>query len=232
MESESINEFERPRSVWGLIGDTVALYGRFPLLFLVLAAVVVVPYEVIVLALTGNGPFAIGQMEFVPRQILLAADSFLVTPLVSALHVFAVREAGDGEQPGIASTFRPSLPRLPVVAVAAGVSSVAITLGGLAFAVPGLILAAIWAVVAQAAALERGSWIGALRRSADLTRGYRWHALGLFFVAGLIAGVPWLPLWFALRHSDTTALSFIAGTACRCSCAHSPRSRRRSFTST
>ena len=213
MESGSINDFQRPRSVWELIGDTIALYRRFPVLFLILAAVVVVPYEVIVLVITGKGPLEFGQLGFLPRQLLVAIDSFLVTPLVSALHVHAVREVGDGGKPRLGHTFRRSLPTLPVVAIAAGVSSIAITLGDLALVVPGLILWAMWAVVAQTAALEPGSWIAALRRSAALTRGYRWHALGLLFAAALISAVPFLPLWFAFRHTGTGGASFIAGTA-------------------
>jgi hypothetical protein len=213
VDGQSKLVLDHPRSVWKLLATTFELYRRVPVFFLVLAAIIVVPYEVIVLAVTGNGPFAQGHMAFVPRQLLLAIDSFLVTPLISALHVRAVREVGDGGQPRLLPTLRRSLPTLPVVVVAAGVSSVAITIGTFALAVPGLILWAIWAVVAQTAALERGSWIEALRRSADLTRGHRWHALGLVFVAALIAGVPWLPLVFAFGHTTTTGASFLAGTA-------------------
>jgi hypothetical protein len=205
-------ELNRPRSIWELLVAAFELYRRVPVLFLVLAAIVVIPYEVIVLAVTHKGPLAQGQMAFLPRQLLLGIDSFLITPLISALHVHAVREVGDGGRPTVASAVRQSLPTLPTVAIAAGVSSVAITIGSLVL-VPGLILMAIWPVVAQAAALERGSWIDALRRSAELTRGYRWHALGLVFVAALIAGVPWFPAWIAFRHSTTTGVSFAFGTA-------------------
>jgi biotin transporter BioY len=121
--------------------------------------------------------------------------------------------AGDGGRPRLRSTVRKSLPTLLTVAIAAGVSSVAITLGTLALVVPGLILWAMWAVVAQAAALEGGSWIDALRRSATLTRDHRWHALGLVFLAALIVGLPWLPLWRILHDSSTTPATFLAGTA-------------------
>lgn len=212
MDGGSNLELSQSRSIQELVTTAFAFYRRVPILFLVLAAIVVIPYEAIVLAVTHKGPLAQGQMAFIPRQLLLGIDSFLVTPLISALHVHAVREIGDGDRPSVTSAIRRSLPRLPVVFIAAGVSSVAITLGYLVL-VPGLILGAMWAVVAQAAALEGGSWIDALRRSTELTRGYRWHALGLVIVAGLIAGVPWLPAWFAFRHSTTTGASFALGTA-------------------
>jgi hypothetical protein len=205
-------ELDRPRSIWKILLTAFALYRRVPVLFLVLAAVVVVPYEVIVLAITGNGPLAAAHLAFIPRQLLFGIDSFLITPLVSALHVHAVREAGNGRRPRLLSTVRRCVPTLPVVAFAAGVSSVA-TLAGTLLIVPGLILWAMWAVVAQAAALERGSWLDALRRSAELTRGYRWHSLGLVLAAVLIAGAPWFALSFAFGYTTTTAASFLTGTA-------------------
>jgi hypothetical protein len=206
-------DLDRSRSIGEMLTAAAALYWRVPILFLAFAAIVVVPYELIVLAITGAGPIAQGHLGFVGSKGLLVADSFIVTPLISALHVQAVREIGNGGRPTFTATFRQSLPRLPVVAVAAGISGVAIGLGSLAFAIPGLILAAIWPVVAQAAALESGSPIDALRRSFALTRGHRWHAFWLIFFAGMIAAVPGTLLFFALRHSATTAGTFIAGTA-------------------
>jgi hypothetical protein len=206
-------DLDRPRSIGEMLTGALRLYWRFPILFLAFAAIVVVPYELIVLAFTGAGPFAQGHLGFLGSKGLLIADSFIVTPLISALHVHAVREIGDGRRPTFGATFRQSLPRLPVVAVAAGISGVAIGLGGLAFAIPGFFLLAIWPVVAQAAALESGSPIDALRRSFNLTRGYRWHGLGLFFGAGLVAGLPWLVLFLSLGHTTTNAGTFLAGTA-------------------
>ena len=206
-------DLDRPRLISEMLTGAFALYWRVPILFLAFAAMVVVPYELIVLAITGTGPSTTGHLSFVAQQELLVADSFLVTPLISALHVYAIREVGDGGRPTFIGTIRRGLPRLPVVAVAAGISGVAIGLGGLAFGVPGLVLAAMWPVVAQAAALEGGSPIDALRRSFGLTRGKRWHSLWLILAAGLVAAVPGVPLFVAFRHSATTAGTFIAGTA-------------------
>jgi hypothetical protein len=189
------------------------LYWRVPVLFLVLAAIVVVPYELIVLMITGAGPFAQRHLGFLAGKGLLAIDSFLITPLISAFHVHAIRKVGDGGRPRLGATVRKSLPRLPVVAVAAGVSGIAISIGSLAFAIPGLLLIAIWPVVAQAAALEDIGWIGALQRSIELTRGRRWHSLGLVVCAALIAGVPLIPISLAFGSTTTTLASFLAGTA-------------------
>jgi hypothetical protein len=212
MDDEPINEFERSRSVWQLIGDTFALYRRVPILFLLLAAVAVVPYELIVLLVTGAGPFAQGRTGFITSNLLTVADSFLVLPLISALHVRAVREIGDGSRPRLVPTFHGSLHTLPVVAIATGISSVAILIGFFALFVPGALLTARWAVVAQTAALDGGAWKDPLRRSTDLTRDYRWHSFGLIIVAGLIATVPSFGLGLLFGHTDTTAVSFVVGT--------------------
>ncbi len=204
-------EIDRPRGVWEIIRATFELYLRVPVLFLALAAIVVVPYELIVLAISGAGPITQGSLGTVASKSLLVADSFLITPLISAFHVHAIREIGEGGRPRLGETIRQSLPRLPIVAVAAGISGVAIGLGSIAFAIPGLLLIAIWPVVAQAAAMEQGGPIDALKRSFTLTRGSRWHSFWVVTVAVLLAGVVFAPLFLGFRHSDTTVLTFLGG---------------------
>jgi hypothetical protein len=69
--------------------------------------------------------------------------------------------------------------------VAAGFITVLATL---ALVIPGLIVASGYAVVTEVAALERSS--DALRRSWELTRGFRWKTLGLWVIAlALLAGL-------------------------------------------
>lgn len=211
-QGEAAIELERPRSIWQLIGAGVDLYFRVPILFLALAAVVVVPYEFAVLLITGAGPLALGHTGFLVSNAVSVADYFLATPLISALHVHAVREVADGGRPRLIPTFRRSVPALLVVALATGISWIGILLGMLALIVPGLMLWARWAVVAQTAAIDGGGWTDALRRSADLTEEYRWHALGVVFVAGMIAFVPTFALGAAFGHKTTTVASFAAGT--------------------
>jgi hypothetical protein len=206
-------QLERPRSVPELIGATFDLYFRVPILFLVLAAAVVVPWELIALLVTGAGPLALGHKGFVINQLISLPDYFVVVPLVSALHIHAVDEVGRGSQPRLLSTFRQSLPTLPAVVLATGVSGVATSIGYLALVVPGVLLTARWAVVAQTAALDGGGWTDAIRRSTDLTDGERWHAFWVIVVAGLITSVPWLAARHLIGHEMTTVGSFALGTA-------------------
>ncbi len=213
MDGQANLELDQPRTIGEMLSGALGLYRRLPVLFLAFAAIVVVPYELIVLAITGAGPLAQGHLAFFPARGLAVADSFIVTPVISALHVYAVRELSDGGRPTFAGTFRRSVPRLPVVAVAAGISGILISLGSLAFVIPGFLLLLIWPVVAQAAALETGGPIDALRRSFNLTRGHRWHGFGLVFWAGLITILPSGILFVIFRHTPTNPGSFIAGTA-------------------
>jgi hypothetical protein len=213
VDGQAAIELERPRSIPELIGAASDLYFRVPILFLLLAAIVVVPWEFVVLLVTGEGPFAVGHDGFVISNLVSVFDSFLVTPAVSAFHVHAVREAGEGGRPRLFPTVRQSLTTLPIVAFAAGVSAVGILAGTFALIVPGLLLMARWAVVAQTAALEGGGWTAPFRRSTDLTEGERWHAFWLMVVAGAVTLVPWLVVRGAVGHETTTAASFAAGTA-------------------
>ncbi len=55
-------------------------------------------------------------------------------------------------------------------------------LGAMLFLAPGLILMTMWWVAVPAAVIERTGVIASLRRSAELTRGYRWKVFGVIVV--------------------------------------------------
>lgn len=171
------------------------------------------PYEVIVLAATGAGPFAHGSLSFGVSSLLTLVGLALIGPLVSALHVHAVSEALEGREPRLASVARRGLRVLPVVAAAEIVAWLGIALGILAFVVPGIILWLRWYVVAQAAAIEHEGWLPALRRSRQLTASHYRHLIVFGIYVTLITSVPTLLAGFAFGHETTTAVSFLVGVA-------------------
>jgi hypothetical protein len=179
----------------------------------VLAAVVVVPYEVIVLAATGAGPFAQGKLGFGTSTLLLAIGTFLVTPLISALHAHGVLDVRDGNQPRLGPITRRALAALPTVSAAVIISWLGIAAGFIALVVPGVLLSLRWSVVSQVAALEGKGWTEALSRSRELTRTHYPHIFGLFLLAGVIATLPFSLVGLAFGHSTTNAASFLVGTA-------------------
>lgn len=177
-----------PRSARRLIADTVALYRRYPLLFLTLAAAVIVPYELFVLLATGAGPFEVEETS--AGWALGLADMVLITPLVSALHVHAVADVRGGETPDLDSVARRGLQALPVVAAASVMSGLGIFVGFIALIVPGIVLTLRWFVVAQAAAIEREGWTAALGRSHELVRGNYRHVIAYGFLVFLVVLIP------------------------------------------
>lgn len=201
-----------PRSVPGLIAEAFALYRRYPGLFLILAAGVIVPYQLIVLATTGVGPFTRGSLGFGVSLLLMLIDWVLVSPLVSALHVHAVADVEEGLTPRVGAVTRRGLAVLPVVAAAAIMAGLGIAGGFLLLVVPGIVFWLRWQVVAQAAAIEQEGWEPALRRSWSLTEA---NVLRVLFFLVCITAITTVP-WVAIRHAfgnDDTALSFLAGTA-------------------
>ena len=202
----SVNE---PRPAHGLVIDAFHLYRRYPLLFLVLAAAVIVPYEVLILVVIEAGPFEQGSLDAVVGLWLTLADIALVTPLVSALHVHAVREARDGGDPKLAPIARQGLKVLPVVAAASIVSWLGILAGFIALIVPGVILTLRWFVVAQAAAIDDDGWLTALRRGADLTEGRYGHVFVFLLYVAVIAAAPLYLVGLAFGDDSTSAGSFI-----------------------
>jgi hypothetical protein len=176
----------QPRSVAEVLAAALSLYRRYPLLFIGLSLLVVVPYELAVLIVTKAAP--LGQESASAGTTLTVAlvDFALVGPFVSSLLVRAVLMIGEHEQPRFTEVIRRSVRVLPVVAAAEIIAGIGIVLGLIAFVVPGVILALRWAVVAQVAAVERTDWPTALRRSATLTKRNYLRILGILALIALV----------------------------------------------
>jgi hypothetical protein len=178
-------DLDEPRNVAGIIAVTVRAYARYPALFAILALAVMGPFELAVLAATGHGPLRHSRTGLGTEYLLLLLRTALITPLISALHMHAVVAMGEGERPELATVAKQGLRVLPVVAAAEVMADIGIALGFIALIVPGIILSLRWAVVAQAAALEREGWLSALRSSAELTRTHYLRVFGLLLLTGV-----------------------------------------------
>lgn len=169
-----------------IIGTALRLYAAYPALFALLAVAVVAPYELIVLAITRTSPLAAQGTTASTALTLTLIDFALIGPLVAAFYVRAVMTVAEGGRPVLREVVWTGLQVLPVVVAASIVAGLGIGLGLIAFLIPGVILAVRWAVVAQAAAIERTDWMGALRRSAELVRGRYLHVFGVFVISALV----------------------------------------------
>jgi hypothetical protein len=186
------------RSSPRLIADAFGLYRRYPLLFLALAAGVIMPFTLIEAAATGGaaltGRSTDGAVELVIPFIYL----FVAVPLVSALHIHAVVDIRNGVQPRITEVARRGAAALPVVCAATIMSWLGIFIGLLLFLIPGIYLWVRWFVAAQTAAIEREGWTTALQRSWSLSEGHWVHVFVLLICVGIIELGPGLLLHFVL----------------------------------
>ncbi len=194
MEASSAIDLGRERSALEILRTALVMYRRYPLLFATLAVGVIAPYELARLAVTGVGPLGSGKSGDEGTLLLFELIYYvLVGPLISALHVHAVIEIGEGRRPRIGPVALRGLRVLAVVVAAEIVAGVLIGLGFIALIVPGIILSLRWSVVAQTAAVDHEGWMPALRRSAQLTAGHYWHIfrvlLAIGFLTFLIAAI-------------------------------------------
>ncbi len=187
MEASSAIDLARERSVAEILRTALVMYRRYPLLFATLAVGVIAPYELARLAVTGDGPLGSGGTGSVGTLALFELIYYaLVGPLISALHVHAVIEIGEGRRPRLGLVAMQGLRVLAVVAAAEIIAGILIALGFVALIVPGIILSLRWSVVAQTAAVDHEGWLPALRRSAKLAAGNYGHIFRVLAVIGLL----------------------------------------------
>ena len=131
-------ELDRERSVVEIVRASLGLYRRYPLLFLILAGAVMVPYGVVVLVLTGHPPLSRAHESFPTSMLLFVLSFSLITPLISALHVHAVVSIGEGRRPALAGVALQGLRVLPAVSAAEIVATLGTIAGYVALIVPGV----------------------------------------------------------------------------------------------
>ena len=196
-----------PEPARAIVAETFKLYGRYPLLFLALALGVIVPYDLLVLVATGSGPLA--KSGGLGASYLVAA--FLVSPLISALHIHAVAEVRAGRAPRLRDIAARGMQVLPTAAATAIMSALGVLVGFVMLIVPGIVLAFRWYVAVQAAAIEHEGWLPALRRSRQLTVGVYGHLFGFGILVGVISEVPILIGRVGVTGRDTLVVAFVGG---------------------
>lgn len=208
-------DLSRPRDLGRVLDDAFRLYRERWRTLLALAALVVVPVELLALGVGFGwlwGPYDddMGVEELVAQGI---APWLVVTPLVTALtaHVVAASARGEDASAGAAlrAVARVAAPLLiAMLLVAAGVIA-----GLAAFVVPGIAVAVGWTVVAQSVLFEDRRGFAALRRSWGLVRGSWWWTFVVLLVVNVlvavVSAVVILPLDAAAREADSQAISLV-----------------------
>jgi len=174
----------RPLSLGEILdGALILLRRNFGLLFGVVLVCQGIPTLMdVYIDLTG-GTSANPGLGLLDRLLTLVAGVF-----VTGATVRVVSEAYLGRTPELGEAIRFAGERFGTILGANIMSGFLTVLAMLAFIIPGIIVACGYAVTSPAAALESGSSTEALRHSWELTKGFRWKALGLWAVSvGLIA---------------------------------------------
>ena len=123
-------------------------------------------------------PLAIGFAVIVPGLIQTVFVSLYIGGLA-----WSIDRLLQGKRTSLPELARHALRRWPTMTGVELVASAA-SLGGLILLViPGLVITSRWLVAPQVAAIEDGGLRNALARSAYLTKGRRWLAVGVFVVS-------------------------------------------------
>jgi hypothetical protein len=206
-----------------IVLSALALYWRYPFLFLALGALVIVPFDLAVLAASGQG-YLQGDRSGIARWCLDVGGWVWIVPLISALHIRAVAAMRLGDEPRLspvaAAGFR-ALRRVVPATVISGLLvelfSIPLVLSGvprtvsLVLFVPTIVLTLRLVVVAQVASMEEVRWLRPLIRSVELTAGEWGHVLAFILLTGLLIAPLVLPFSLALHGHPTTLASFVGG---------------------
>jgi hypothetical protein len=163
-------------SVGSAIGRSISVWGRNLPFFLALSIAVYLPL-----------PFMKPQSLSTPGAFVLPLVGFLLTVVLSyvatGFMTYSVLEQLRGRSPSPAASLRYGASRLGPLLIASIFTGVMIFGAALLFAIPGLILAVRWALVAPVVIAEKG--VDPRARSAELTAGHRWGVFGLLLLLGL-----------------------------------------------
>jgi len=202
-------DLSRSRDLGDIFSDTFSLYHRYFGLFTGIAFTVVIPLQVVALAL-GEPGFS-GAAAFV-----LIVPWFVAVPLITAGHVQAVQTLGERRDVSVGDSLRAAIRRLPAVVGAVVLSTLVTLLGLVCLVLPGIFLAIRLYFSAQVAMAEGLGPGEALSRSSELTEGHFWRLVGigllLSVVAGVMGTIAGLPLRIAGLAADISVLTAIGAT--------------------
>ncbi|MEM6311292.1 MAG: hypothetical protein AAF754_14715 [Pseudomonadota bacterium] len=111
--------------------------------------------------------------------------TMLIYGVVLGMMVLFAYDAKMGRVGALTSYFSPALRHAVPIAVLAIVVGILFGLGMMLFIIPGLWIYAVCSACIPAVIIEKAGF-GALGRSAQLTKGYRWPIVGAIIVFGII----------------------------------------------
>ena len=188
----------RPRKATEIIDAAIEVYRRNPIHFLLLAAIVRVPWliaQIVFLAPVD------GQPEMFFGMFVIAFGTMFTTLLMAG---FVVKMASDlylGHETDAFTTIRSVASRVPAVFIASLMQIVCVSLGFMLLLFPAVWVSAVLFAVIPVVVLERRGPFAAFDRSSQLSNGVKWHVLAAL---GLV-----VIIWFVVLIGATIITSLI-----------------------
>ena len=225
-------DLAQPRTLGPILGDSLRIYRRHFLLFLVVGLAIATPAELIVAGI-GLGELTSNVDETPSVGVTLApliVRALVTTPLITVIVLYVLQDLAAGERPRPLQVIQRGLdifrPVFLPVAMGIGVEAlitaalvVPLALVANSALVPTLlipiVLAVRWYFVPQAVVQDGARGRAALGASWELTRGSGWRVAGILLVAfvvlGVGAGLVATPVVAAARAADSGALYVLSG---------------------
>ncbi|MEM7438877.1 MAG: hypothetical protein AAF393_04705 [Pseudomonadota bacterium] len=183
-----------PLGVNGIVGESFSiLFGNFINVMLLgfggaflgyLINGLMVGFEVAAGVDDGTGFVNAGPVPIIASSLVNLAVYGLVTGMLVQL----AYDAKLGRSNSFGTYFNSALPALIPIAVLSVVVAILMAVGMLALIVGGLWVYAVFYVVIPACVIERAGF-GAMSRSVELTKEYRWPIVGLFIVVMIMSAI-------------------------------------------
>ena len=177
-----------PFSIGRVVNTIFAVIGRNLVPFLLLAMAATAPAAVFGV-ITGGDAEATATNAGSGFWITFVISMFLGVFfgfLLQAVLTYSTLLDLNGERPSIGKAVNIALKAVVPLFVLGIIYSLGVGLAMILLIIPGLILLTAWAVCVPAFISENTGITGALKRSAELTKGYRWPIFGLALIYGVI----------------------------------------------
>lgn len=155
-------------TVGSVLGRTNAILSKRLGLFIMLAFVTLIPSMLI--RFIGDGEAT------KPVASLL---SYFLSLLIQGAFAYSVFQVIMGNHVTFGESLTKGMSRIFPLFLASILGGIGIGLGMLLLIIPGIMLLCRWAVMTPACVVEHLGAVESLKRSAELTKGYRWKVLGI-----------------------------------------------------
>ena len=200
----------RPRKATEIIDAAIEVYRRNPIHFLLLAAMVRVPWlivQIVVVAPQG------GEAEALLPAMMISAGTMITTFLMAGFVIHMASELYLGRETDAFATIRAIAPRVPAVFTASLLQGTAIVLGLMLFLFPAVWVTAVCFAVLPVLVIEKRGVFGAFARSARLSARVKGHILSALGLVVLIRIIVELGIALVAVVIPKLELRYIAVTA-------------------